>query len=182
MATADPMVPRVGRVLKRRRDAPQVYTLEIEEEGGAPAPFRPGQFNMLTVFGVGEVPISMSGDAEKTASFVHTVKAVGPVSEALVALRPGDPGGLRGPFGAGWPMAEAAGRDVIVVAGGLGLAPLRPALYHLLADRGRFGDQHTLGRAWSALRCCRWDGGARGRRGCQQAGDRDAFCRVLWRH
>lgn len=139
VATADPMVPRVGRVLKRRRDAPQVYTLEIEEEGGAPAPFRPGQFNMLTVFGVGEVPISMSGDAEKTASFVHTVKAVGPVSEALVALRPGDPVGLRGPFGAGWPMAEAAGRDVIVVAGGLGLAPLRPALYHLLADRGRFG-------------------------------------------
>jgi NAD(P)H-flavin reductase len=68
------------------------------------------------------------------------VRAVGPVSAALAGLKPGDAVGLRGPFGAGWPMAEAAGRDVVVVAGGLGLAPLRPALYRLLAERERYGN------------------------------------------
>ena len=135
------MVPRVARVLKRRRDAPAVYTLEIAADGSmadGEAGFAPGQFNMLTVFGVGEVPISMSGDPA-AGRLVHTVRAVGPVSTALTRLRPGDCVGLRGPFGTGWPLAEAQGRDVAVIAGGLGLAPLRPALYRLLAERGRFG-------------------------------------------
>jgi NAD(P)H-flavin reductase len=94
---------------------------------------------MLSVFGVGEVPISLSGDPARRGRLVHTVRAVGPVSTALTALRPGDALGLRGPFGAGWPMAEADGQDVIVVAGGLGLAPLRPVLYRLFAERERYG-------------------------------------------
>jgi NAD(P)H-flavin reductase len=141
-ASADPMAPRVVRVRRRRRDAPQVYTLDIEmdEPGGdGPMEYTPGQFNMLTVFGVGEVPISMSGDPAKAGPVIHTIRAVGPVSNALADLRPGDPVGLRGPFGVGWPMDEAEGRDVIVIAGGLGLAPLRPALYRLFAERGRYG-------------------------------------------
>jgi NAD(P)H-flavin reductase len=76
---------------------------------------------------------------QRPGPLIHTIRAVGPVSGALTRLRPGAAIGLRGPFGVGWPMAEAEGRDVVVVAGGLGLAPLRPALYHLLANRGRFG-------------------------------------------
>jgi NAD(P)H-flavin reductase len=133
------MVPRVARVRRRRRDAPQVWTLDIEPEEGQPATFLPGQFNMLTVFGVGEIPISVSGDPAEPGRLLHTIRAVGAVSSALGSLRVGDAVGLRGPFGTGWPMVEAAGRDVIVVAGGLGLAPLRPALYRLRAERARYG-------------------------------------------
>jgi NAD(P)H-flavin reductase len=135
---ADPMVPRLARVRRRRRDAPAVWTLEIAEEAGG-APFTPGQFNMLTAFGVGEVPISMSGDPAAPHRTVHTIRAVGPVSTALAGLRPGDALGLRGPFGNAWPIEAAAGSDVVVIAGGLGLAPLRPALYRLLAARERYG-------------------------------------------
>lgn len=95
---------------------------------------------MLTAFGVGEVPISLSGDPATPGSLTHTVRAVGAVSSALANLKAGAPVGLRGPFGVGWPMAAAAGRDVVVVAGGLGLAPLRPVLYRLLAERERYGN------------------------------------------
>jgi NAD(P)H-flavin reductase len=135
----DPMVPRVARVRRRRRDAPNVWSLEIESDGIWPASAAPGQFNMLTAFGVGEAPISLSGDPAEPGRLVHTIRAVGPVSRALARLGPGDAIGLRGPFGSGWPMAEASGRDVVILAGGLGLAPLRPALHQLLAERERYG-------------------------------------------
>lgn len=138
-ATADPMAPRLARVRRRRRDAPDVWTLDIETEEADGLLFAPGQFNMLTAFGVGEVPISFSGDPAEPSRLVHTIRAVGPVSTALARLGPGEPIGLRGPFGAGWPMAEAAGRDVMIVTGGLGLAPVRPVLYRLLAERERYG-------------------------------------------
>jgi NAD(P)H-flavin reductase len=135
----DPMLPRVARVRRRHRDAPQVWTLEMEPEGDSIAGFAAGQFNMLTAFGVGEVPISASGDPAEPGRLLHTIRAVGPVSSALARLEAGAVLGIRGPFGAGWPMSEAAGRDVVIVAGGLGLAPLRPALYRLLAERARYG-------------------------------------------
>ena len=138
VSAADPMVPRIARVRRRRRDGPQVWTLDIAVQETVPG-FVPGQFNMLTVFGVGEVPISLSGDPAAPGCLVHTIRAVGPVSAALTRLGPGNTVGLRGPFGAGWPMGEAVGCDVVVVAGGLGLAPLRPALYRLLAERARYG-------------------------------------------
>jgi len=138
------MLPHVARVRRRRRDGPQVWTLEIDIEDSTFSGFAPGQFNMLTVFGVGEVPISYSGDPAAPGGLVHTIRSVGPVSAALTALAPGDPVGLRGPFGSAWPIDEAAGRDVIVVAGGLGLAPLRPALYRLLAERERYGNLALL--------------------------------------
>ncbi len=133
------MLPRVARVRRRRRDGPEVWTLDIVGDEANSSAFAPGQFNMLTVFGVGEVPISVSGDPAVASPLVHTMRAVGPVSTALAALRPGAPVGIRGPFGVGWPMAEAAGRDVVIIAGGLGLAPLRPAICGLLAERIRYG-------------------------------------------
>jgi len=136
---ADPMVPLIARVRSVRQDLADVFTLEMGVESGDVAPFAPGQFNMLQVFGVGEVPISFSGDPADQTRLVHTIRAVGPVSRALTRLEPGDPLGLRGPFGVGWPMAEAVGQDVVIVTGGLGLAPLRPALCQLLAERERYG-------------------------------------------
>ncbi len=132
------MVPQVAHVRRRWRDGPAVWTLDVEALPPAPR-FAPGQFNMLTAFGVGEVPISVSGDPAHRRGMTHTIRAVGPVTRALVGMRAGDALGLRGPFGTGWPMDEAAGRDVVVMAGGVGLAPLRPALYRLLAERERYG-------------------------------------------
>ncbi|WP_246744845.1 FAD/NAD(P)-binding protein [Methylocystis sp. Sn-Cys] len=135
---ARPMVPQIAHVRRRRHDAPDAWTLELEMASGERFHYAPGQFNMLTAFGVGEAAISVSGDPAD-GPLIHTIRAVGPVSKALTQLGPGDPIGVRGPFGVGWPMAQAEGRDVVVVAGGLGLAPLRPALYSLLGARDRFG-------------------------------------------
>ncbi|HUB47195.1 MAG TPA: FAD/NAD(P)-binding protein [Acetobacteraceae bacterium] len=136
----DPMVPRIVRVHKRTRDLPGTVTLELEPADDAPLPrYRPGQFTMMYVFGIGEIPVSVSGDASDASRLVQTVRAVGAVSEAITLLKPGDMLGLRGPFGTAWPTEELAGQDVVVVAGGLGLAPLRPSIYHLLANRPQFG-------------------------------------------
>ena len=135
------MTPRKARLRRRQQETPGVFTLDLGLDDGKDrrVSFAPGQFNMLTVFGVGEVPISISGDPAETNSLVHTVRGVGGVTNALNELEPGAVLGLRGPFGAGWPLVEARGQDVVIVAGGLGLAPLRPALYGLLAERKRFG-------------------------------------------
>jgi NAD(P)H-flavin reductase len=135
---AEPLLPAPATVLRARRDTPDVYTLELEPPAGE-FHFAPGQFNMLYAFGAGEVPISISGDPARPEHLVHTIRAVGAVSGALARLRRGDALGVRGPFGSAWPLEAARGDDVIVIAGGLGLAPLRPAIYRLLAERGRYG-------------------------------------------
>ncbi|MGE5269466.1 MAG: FAD/NAD(P)-binding protein [Thiohalocapsa sp.] len=132
---ASPMVPTVVRVRTRRRETRDTWTLALD----AGQHFAPGQFNMLYAFGIGEIPVSISGDPAAPRPLVHTVRAVGAVSDALTRLRPGEALGLRGPFGTPWPVDDAAGSDVVVIAGGLGLAPLRPAIYRLLATRERFG-------------------------------------------
>lgn len=136
----DPMRPEPWRVARTAAETRDTFTMVLErEDGGRPFSFRPGQFNMLWAFGVGEVPISMSGAPGETRQVVHTVRAVGPVTLGLQRLRRGDGVGLRGPFGTAWPVDLAEGRDVVLVAGGIGLAPLRPAIYHLLRHRDRFG-------------------------------------------
>jgi NAD(P)H-flavin reductase len=94
---------------------------------------------MLYRFGAGEVPISISGDPATPRQLVHTIRAVGRVTRPLQALRPGEMLGVRGPFGRGWPVEAARGRDILLIAGGLGLAPLRPLVYHLLNRRGDYG-------------------------------------------
>tara|TARA_R110000823_G_scaffold281416_1_gene399701 strand:+ start:25444 stop:26274 length:831 start_codon:yes stop_codon:yes gene_type:complete len=135
----DLMVPEPVRVLRRQQELETIWTLELEPGPAGNRPCLPGQFNMLYVFGVGEVPISLSGDTGQTETLVHTVRAVGPVSRKLAALKPRDTVGLRGPFGVGWPITEGEGADLLIVAGGLGLAPLRPAIYHVLRHRERYG-------------------------------------------
>jgi NAD(P)H-flavin reductase len=128
--------PRFWPVAAIRRELADTWTLDIEP--GAPFAFVPGQFNMLYVHGIGEVPISVSGDPARPERLVHTVRAVGRATEALCALAAGDAIGVRGPYGTGWPLDSAEGRDLLIVAGGLGLAPLRPVVYRALAERHRF--------------------------------------------
>ncbi len=136
----DPMRPLPYAVQHVAHESGDTFTLLLRAAGErAPVPFAPGQFNMLYVFGVGEVPVSISGDPARPELLLHTVRAVGAVTRALQKLRKGDVVGVRGPFGSAWPMEAATGRDVVIVAGGIGLAPLRPALYHLLARRERYG-------------------------------------------
>lgn len=134
----DPMVPRPMRILRRWAETDDTFTLELDP-GPDGHPFVPGQFNMLYAFGVGEVAISISGDPTTPSTLIHTVRAVGAVTSALRALEPGDSVGVRGPFGVGWPVDEAIGQDVVIIAGGIGLAPLRSAIYHLLGNRTRYG-------------------------------------------
>ena len=125
------------QVAETRLEAPDVVTLGLTP--AEPFEFRPGQFNMLYQPGIGEVPISISGDPADTGHILHTIRDVGPVTRALCALRPGQRVGVRGPYGTSWPLAAAAGGDVMIVAGGIGLPPLRPALYQALSHRERFG-------------------------------------------
>ncbi len=132
------MTPVPYRVVSRTVETHDTTTLELVPIADAIAP-QPGQFAMLYAFGVGEVPISTSGRASADGRLTHTIRSVGAVSRALAASSPGDVIGVRGPFGTGWPLAEAEGGDLVVVAGGIGLAPLRPAVYHALARREAFG-------------------------------------------
>jgi NAD(P)H-flavin reductase len=136
------MAPSPFRVARRRRETHDTWTLELEPLAGARLEPEPGQFTMLYAFGVGEVPISVSGDG--SGPLVHTVRAVGDVTEAVCASRPGATLGVRGPFGNAWPLQAATGSDVVVVAGGIGLAPLRPAILHLLQRRGEYGEVAVL--------------------------------------
>lgn len=133
------MLPIPTKVLARRQEIRDVWTLDIEPPAHmAGGDFGPGQFNMLYAFGVGEVPISMSGMPGVEGPLRHTVRDVGAISRAIASMAEGETLGLRGPFGSEWPVERAAGGDVILVAGGLGLAPLRPAFYKILAERDRY--------------------------------------------
>jgi len=123
----DVWVPAPYVVTDRREEVDAVATLTLAPTGpDVLAPPAPGQFHMLWSFGIGEAPISVS--AIPPTGQVHTVRAVGAVSAALAASTPGTVLGVRGPFGVGWDLAALGRRDVLVVAGGLGLAPLRPAI------------------------------------------------------
>jgi len=132
------LFPTPRRVRRRVRETADTFTLDIETDGGETA-FRPGQFNMLYVFGTGEVPISVSGDPRRPGVLVHTTRAIGNVTRAMERLRSGATLGVRGPFGTPWPLEAAVGKDVVLIAGGIGLAPLRPLLYEIAARRRDFG-------------------------------------------
>jgi NAD(P)H-flavin reductase len=145
LPTAGPMTPEPLRVRSLRHETADTFTvsLDVSERSGG-FPFQPGQFNMLYAFGVGEVPISISGDPGRPGELIHTVRAVGSVTEALRRVGRGGRMGVRGPYGRSWPLEEARGLDVVVVAGGLGLAPLRPAILHLLRHRAAYGRVSVL--------------------------------------
>ena len=136
-ATRDYLVPQPLRITHVRRETAGVATLELTP--ASPFAFAAGQFNMLYAFGLGEVAISISGDPAEQGRIVHTVRAVGAVSAALARCRRDMVVGVRGPYGSSWPLTESEGSDIIIVAGGLGLAPLRPAIHRVLAHRQHYG-------------------------------------------
>ncbi|MGO9351708.1 MAG: FAD/NAD(P)-binding protein [Mycobacterium sp.] len=134
------MSPVPYRVRSRVVESPDSATLCLVPVGEALRSPEPGEFMMLYAFGVGEAAISISGDPTVTdGSITHTIRAVGAVSRALHDAQPGDVVGVRGPFGTSWGLAEAVGRDLVMVAGGVGLCPLRPAILGALARTAHYG-------------------------------------------
>lgn len=129
------MLPKRYRVRSLSQDTHDTFTLVLDPLEEPIAPFLPGQFNMLYLFGFGEIPISMSGSFSQNNELVHTIRAVGSVTEGMQKLQPGDEVGVRGPFGSAWPFSGWTG-NILVLAGGLGLAPLRPVLLDLAKGMG----------------------------------------------
>ena len=136
-AGPSPMSPTAVRVRRFRRETLDTFTLTIDLPAGRS--FAPGQFHMLYVFGVGEIPISIGGGSANRRRLIVTIRAVGAVTTAMSKLRAGDAIGIRGPFGSSWPLAAAEGSDVVLVAGGMGLVPMRPVVNYILKHRRRYG-------------------------------------------
>ncbi len=132
-----PMRPARYVVTGRHAETYDTVTLMLRPAGSPIEPPRPGQFTMLYAFGVGEVPVSVSGSGRGEV-LVQTIRAVGAVTRALCAAAPGDMIGVRGPFGTDWQVSRADGRDMVIVAGGIGLAPLRPVVLTALGQRARY--------------------------------------------
>ena len=148
MTTAFPLPPliprpvRIRRVARETHDVRTLYLdvsqLDLSEEHDLRRQ-SPGRFNMLYAFGVGEIPISISGDTEDSTTLVHSIRSVGAVSRALCEQKKGDVIGVRGPYGVGWPIELTQGKDLLLVAGGIGLAPLRPVIYWARRNREKLG-------------------------------------------
>jgi NAD(P)H-flavin reductase len=131
-----------AEVVEKRREAPKIWTLRLRLQDEALRrrfQFRPGQFNMVYDFGVGEVPISIVSDPADPELLDHTIRAVGAVTHRLCELDRGDVVGLRGPYGSWWPLDDAQGRDVVIVTGGLGCAPVVAAINYVMARRDAYG-------------------------------------------
>lgn len=137
----DPMMPQFVKISKLVWETEHVYTIYLtpneEMEGGFK--FKPGQFNMVYVFGAGEAAISISSSPYRPKTLIHTIHKVGTVTSALSKLKKGDFIGIRGPFGSSWPVQAGFGKDVCIIAGGIGLAPLRPVIYSLFKNRKDYG-------------------------------------------
>ena len=135
-ALRDPMKVDPITIKKVTWETDDTFTLQLDMGAFTPSfAFRPGQFNMVYVFGIGEAAISISSDPAQSKTISHTIHRVGIVTTALAQLKRGDVIGIRGPYGTSWPLEPARGKDVCVVAGGIGLAPLRPVIAALLRER-----------------------------------------------
>lgn len=136
----DSMFPRLFQLKRVIHETVDTFTIELQPCGEINEfVFQPGQFNMVYIYGVGEVPISISGDPANQHIITHTTRAVGTVTKAMDKMQRGDTLGIRGPYGTPWPVSNANGQDVVFIAGGIGLAPLRPALYEVIAHREQYG-------------------------------------------
>jgi NAD(P)H-flavin reductase len=131
--------PAIIEKIKPETADTRTYTIAPEDGAGRDYRWRPGQFNMIGLFGIGEAPISISSDPGQKRSFDHTIRAVGDVTNALARLEPGGAVWIRGPYGRGWPTEEAKGNPLLIIAGGIGLAPLRPVVLEVLRRRRDYG-------------------------------------------
>lgn len=139
---ADPMLPRLATIQSIQPEAYGVSTFSMvfaDPEECAAFRFQPGQFNMIYLPGVGEVAISLSSDPGEPGTMGHTIRSAGGVTRALARLQPGDQLGVRGPYGSHWPMSNRPGTNLVIVAGGIGLAPLRPVILSVLRQRQAYG-------------------------------------------
>lgn len=138
----NPYLPQEAEIVERIEEARDIFTLRLRFTDPAvhsAYSFAPGQFNMLWLPGVGEIPISIVSDPEDEHMYNHTIRGVGRVSNGLRTLRQGDRLGVRGPYGRGWPMQEAVGRDVVIATGGLGCAPAVSVINYVVRRREQFG-------------------------------------------
>ena len=139
---SNPHLPWQAEVIEKVAEAESVFTLRLRiSDAGIRNSYRftPGQFNMIYLFGVGEVAISIVSDPENRGLLDHTIRAVGRVTNGLAKLGPGDMIGMRGPYGRGWPLAEAEGKDVLAITGGLGCAPSVSVINYIMERRPEFG-------------------------------------------
>ncbi len=138
---AEPMLPYTAVVREIKPEAYGISTffLSPQDETRIVAPFQPGQFNMIHLPAFGEVAISISSDPAKPQLMGHTIRYAGGVTRALGRLKVGDTVGLRGPYGHGWPVEESRGKDLLIVTGGIGMAPLRPVILHAIRNRDAYG-------------------------------------------
>jgi len=142
-----PYLVHPARIVERRVEAEGIYTFAmriIDPAVRKAFKFQPGQFNMLYAFGVGEVPISIVSDPGDATRIEHTIRIVGRVTSAMAGWDVGDVVGLRGPYGNGWPLDAARGREVVIVTGGLGCAPVVGVINYIFARREHFGPLHIL--------------------------------------
>ena len=164
---SNPYRPYEAEVVERIQESPTIFTLRLRftEPGThhqycacdqrSPYCFQPGQFNMVYLYGVGEVPISIVSDPEDEYQIDHTIRVVGRVTKGIAQLQAGDKVGIRGPFGRGWPMMDAEGKDVLIVTGGLGCAPVVSVINYIMRRRERFkgltilqGVKHSADLIW----------------------------------
>ena len=139
---ANPYTPFEAEVVERIQESPTIFTLRLrftDEEQHRRYSFEPGQFNMVYLYGVGEVAISIVSDPEDERLYDHTIRVVGRVTRGLAQVKQGQRVGIRGPFGRGWPLQLAEGHDVLIVTGGLGCAPVVSVINYIISRRERFG-------------------------------------------
>ncbi|HYA37293.1 MAG TPA: FAD/NAD(P)-binding protein [Candidatus Methylomirabilis sp.] len=161
----DARLPHDARIVERIQESPTIFTLRLKFADPAyhtAYRFEPGQFNMLYLHGVGEIPISIVSDPQDEHLFDHTIRVVGRVTRGFAQLQAGDHLGVRGPYGRGWPLRLAENRDVMVVTGGLGCAPVISVINYVIRRRERFrrlvimqGVKHSEDLIWRE-RYVRW--------------------------
>ena len=138
----DAQMPLQALIVDRTQESASTFSLAlrfVDDAINEQYHFQPGQFNMLYLFGIGEIPISIVSSTSNDSRFIHTIKVVGRVTRAMSQLRPGDQIGVRGPYGNGWPIRQAEGRDILLVLGGLGCAPSVSVIHHVMQRRQDFG-------------------------------------------
>ncbi len=142
--TVNPLVANLARVEDRIEETADTISLRFSQIDSEPMAYSPGQFNMVGFAGFGEAPFSFSSLDSGDGTFVHTIRTAGNVVSALDHLKHGDRVAFRGPFGTGWPLEQARGKNLLIVVGGIGMAPLRPVALHVLSNRDDFRDVYLL--------------------------------------